>query len=62
MVHKFKGKRTKYIKTTYLKGVEYDVYKLPNGKIVAYYGGTGNPARIWDNIKDFQFTEKVFNL
>jgi hypothetical protein len=60
MSHKFSGRKGKWLKTTNIKGEELDIYKLPDGRVVGYIGGTEIPSRIWQNMKDFKFAEKVF--
>jgi hypothetical protein len=62
MVHTFRGKNLKYWRTTWMKGVEYDVYTMPDGTVVSFLSGTNVPDRVWENKKDFEFTNMIKNL
>jgi hypothetical protein len=54
-------KKGKWLKTTYMAGEELDIYKVGK-KIVGFKGGTDTPSRIWQNISDFHWAEKILSL
>jgi hypothetical protein len=60
MVHTYKGKNLEFIRTTWLKNKDWDIYKLPDGKILGMVNG--KPTRIWNNMKDFQWTSSWMNM